>query len=221
MHIISEPDIVQYGIPHLVHFGDFEGYKILVMTKTGPSLYDLQVQAKDKKLDLEIICKIAIQSIRILEFIHSKGLVFHDVKPENIAIGDANANQIFFVDFDFSKFYVNALGEFKEREEASNFSGTPEYMAWGPLNRFTHVRIDDLISLGLVLLQLNGVYIPWMYNTNDDDDIVVIMDAVLEGWNEYGIDVIIEFICYSSPRSTHFLPFFQRIIDESDDFTPS
>lgn len=176
------------------------------MTKTGPSLHDLRVQAKDRQLDFEIICKIAIQSIKILEFIHSKGLVFHDVKPENIAIGDANANQIFFVDFDFSEFYVNALGESKEREETSYFWGTPEYMAWGPLNRYTHVPKDDLISLGLVLLRLNGVYIPWMYNSNDDDDIEVIMDTILEEWNDYGIDVCIKFICYSS-HSTHYFPF--------------
>lgn len=89
----------------------------------------------------------------MFEYIHSKGLVFHDVKPSNMAIGYTNPNQIVFFDFAFSEFYVNAMGESKEREDAPVIWGTPEYMGRGPLNRYTHVRKDDLISFGLVLLE--------------------------------------------------------------------
>lgn len=94
--------------------------------------------------------------IRIFEYIHSKGLVFHDVKPTNMAIGNIDKNQIVFFDFAFSEFYVNALGESKRREDTDEVNGTPEYMARGPLHRLTQVPKDDFISLGLVLLELNG-----------------------------------------------------------------
>lgn len=115
--------------------------------------------------------------------------MFQDVKPANIAIGNKNANQIVFFDFAFSEFYVNALGEPKKREEANEFNGTPEYMAIGPLNRQTHLRKDDFISLGIVLLELNGVNLPWMDKTNDDDDIYTTMDIVLEEWGKYELEV--------------------------------
>lgn len=118
-----------------------------------------------------------------------KGLLFHDVKPTNIAVGKNNGNRIFFFDFAFSEFHINAMGEPKAREEASEINGTPEYMARGPLNRYTHVRKDDFISFGLVLLELNGVELPWMDSTNEDDDIYRTMDIVLEEWEKYGIDV--------------------------------
>lgn len=131
-------------------------------------------------------------------------MVFHDVKPSNIAIGLTNPNQIIFFDFAFSEFYVNAMGESKAREEAPDINGTPEYMGRGPLNRYTHVRKDDFISLGLVLLELNGVELPWMNVTSENDDIYKTMDIVLETWDEYGIDEI----CNESENPDFFIDYF-------------
>lgn len=142
-----------------------------------------------------------------MEYIHSKGLIFHDVKPSNMAIGLTNPNQIIFFDFAFSEFYVNAMGESKEREDAPDINGTPEYMGRGPLNRYTHVRKDDFISLGLVLLELNGVELPWMNLTSEDDDIYRTMDIVLETWDDYGIDEI----CNASDKPDVFIEYFNYL----------
>lgn len=104
-----------------------------------------------------------------------------------MAIGNVNENQIFFFDFGFSGFHVNALGEPKDREEAVEQSGTPEYMAFGPLNMFTSVRKDELISFGIVLLKLNDAYIPWMDKVGDDDTYYEAMQIVLEEWKKHNI----------------------------------
>lgn len=127
--------------------------------------------------------------IHLFEYIHSRGLVFQDVKPLNMAIGNTNENQIFFFDFSFSEFYVNALGEPKKREETDNLQGTPDYMAWGPLNGFACARKDDLIAFGVVLLRLNNAYLPWMDETDDDTDIETAMQIVREDWEMFGIEV--------------------------------
>lgn len=58
-----DPDIVQHGIPHIMHFGDFAGYKVLVMTKTGPSLYDIVEETDEQAFEFDVICEIAIQSV--------------------------------------------------------------------------------------------------------------------------------------------------------------
>lgn len=83
------------------------------------------------------------------------------------------------------------MGEPKVRERTREFYGSPAYMAKGPLNKGTHVRKDDLISLGIVLLKLNGVYIPWMYKINDEDAFEVIMESVFNEWTSYGTEVSI------------------------------
>lgn len=69
-HFFPDPDVVSHGIPHVIHFGDFREYKILAMTKTGPSLGDLHVATKSHKFLLKTICKIAIQAVSWLAFMH-------------------------------------------------------------------------------------------------------------------------------------------------------
>lgn len=64
--IFSVPDreIVQYGIPHVTHFGNYGEYKVLIMTKTGPTLHKIRKSIKTKRFGMDVICKIAIQGVR-------------------------------------------------------------------------------------------------------------------------------------------------------------
>lgn len=106
-----------------------------------------------------------------------------------MAIGRENPDQLFFFDFAFSEFYVNALGEPKQREELDIINGSPEYMGRGPLNGLSHLRKDDFISFGLVLLELNGVRLPWKNDIEDEDSMKTIMNIVLDGWDKYPLEV--------------------------------
>lgn len=58
-----EPDIVERGIPHIIHYGDFCEYKVLVMTKAGTDLYELVEEAVHRYFSFTTICKIAIQAV--------------------------------------------------------------------------------------------------------------------------------------------------------------
>lgn len=127
--------------------------------------------------------------MRLFEYIHSKGLVFQDVKPLNIAVGNANENQIFFFDFATSEFYLNSSGEPRKQEKIETFRGTPEYMAYNPLNGYATTRADDLTSFGISLLELNNVDLPWMDKTDDDTDMETAMQIVRDEWDDYGIKV--------------------------------
>lgn len=70
-----DPDIVEFGIPHLIHYGEFGGYTILVLTKTGPNLHDLRFQTTTDEFDLKTVYKIAIQAVSIfLSFDAEKSL---------------------------------------------------------------------------------------------------------------------------------------------------
>lgn len=127
--------------------------------------------------------------LEIFRYIHSKGLVFHDVKPANIGVGYEDKNEIFFFDFAFSEFYVDAFGAPKRRERTTEINGTPEYFALAPLRGYTHMRKDDLFSLGVCLLEMNKADLPWMDKTSLDTDIHEAVDIVLEDWKNVGLEV--------------------------------
>lgn len=61
-------------------------------------------------------------------------------------------------------------------------------MARGPLNGFTQMRKDDFISLGIVMLELNGADISWMELDLEDEHIWDAMLEVLKYWDNYGLE---------------------------------
>lgn len=128
--------------------------------------------------------------IRAVEYIHSKGLVVCDIKPSTVAIGDGNASEIFFFSLVFGESYANAFDFNMQRLQAKNIRGTPEYMSVGMLSRLVPVPKDDLISLGIVLMQLNGAHIPWMNKTNGQIDLFERLDIILREREEHPIKVI-------------------------------
>lgn len=74
------------------------------------------------------------------------------------------------------------------REYTAHHHGTPEYMGLGPLLNYTHVRKDDLISLGLTMLDVHGVRMPWM-ELPTPEDIWTSMAAVLKAWETADMEV--------------------------------
>lgn len=61
--LVVDPEIIEHGIPNILYFNNFAGYKVLVMTKTGPSLYNLQKKTRFGKFGIKTISKIAIQGV--------------------------------------------------------------------------------------------------------------------------------------------------------------
>lgn len=62
---IPDPNIIHHGIPHIMYFGIFKKYKVLVVTKTGPTLYQLLYDAK-WKLEIDLVYKIAIYAVSLV-----------------------------------------------------------------------------------------------------------------------------------------------------------
>ena len=150
-----------FGIPKLITFGHTKNYNILIETLLGETLHDIFIRTK-KPCDLKNMCLIAIQLIERLEFIHSKNIVYRDVKPENFMIGIKDPNIIYIVDFGLCKKYRSSkTGKHMLPRDTKKFNGTLKYSSVNVVKGKESSRRDDLISLGYVLIFLYKRNLPW------------------------------------------------------------
>ena len=155
-----------YGIPKLISFGQKSNYNILIETLLDKSLHYIYLEKK-KHCNINDLCVIAIQLIDRLEWIHSKDIVYGDVKPENFLLGLDDPNVIYIVDFGLCKKYRSSkTGKHILPKRRGTFSGTLSYASVNALKGKVLSRRDDLISLGYVLIKLIKKSLPWISDFN-------------------------------------------------------
>ena len=110
-HLIKVKGI---GIPKIISFGRNYSFNILIEELLGPSmkqLWNLNKNIKQKAL-LKTVCMLAIQSLDILQFIHSKYYIHNNIKPNSLLIGNKDRNIIYLVGFGLSsKYRSNRTGK--------------------------------------------------------------------------------------------------------------
>lgn len=111
----------------------------------------------------------AAQITLALEYVHTLGVIYRDLKPENVLL-DEKGN-IRLTDFGLSKENVHG-----HSSGASSFCGTPEYIAPEVLKRQGHGRAVDWWSLGALLFEMiSGL--PPFYSRNRETMFEKIMKA--------------------------------------------
>ena len=128
------------GIPKLISYGHTKNYNILIID----------------------VCLIGIQIIERLQWIHSKDLIYRDIKPENFLIGINDPNVIYAVDFGLCKKYRSSkTGKHMLPKYTGKFNGTLKYASPNSVKGKETSRRDDLISLGYMLIYLLKRDLPW------------------------------------------------------------
>ena len=149
------------GIPELISYGKNSKYNILIETLLDKSLFDLFLKPK-KLCNISDLCLIALQLIDRLEFIHSKDIIYRDVKPENFMIGINDPNVIYIIDYGLCKKYRSSkTGKHIQPKYIKKFIGTLKYASINVIKGKESSRRDDLISLGFVLIHLYKRNLPW------------------------------------------------------------
>ena len=150
------------GIPKYYWSGEQDDYQILVIELLGPNLEHLLTKCSGK-FSLKTTCIIAQEIIKIIQYVHSKGILHRDIKPENFLIGLKN-NRINICDFGLCKAYkIFKDGKYVHIPFSTKkkLIGTIRYTSINSHMGNEHSRRDDLESIGYILIYFIKGSLPW------------------------------------------------------------
>ncbi|RWS28250.1 cytoskeleton-associated protein 5-like protein [Leptotrombidium deliense] len=197
------------GFPRIWYFGPCSHYIALVMELLGQNLEDL-FDLCDRKFSQKTTIQIAIQMISRLETLHSKGIIYRDIKPENFLLGRKGTpkfNIIHLIDFGLSKEFIDpATKKHIPAREGKALTGTARYMSVNVHLGKEQSRRDDLEAIGYIFVYFLKGELPWQG---------IKTDSIAERYRMIGEKkrgVPIEIICEGCPEEfATYLRYVRRL----------
>lgn len=111
---------------------------------------------------MKTVVLIGLEMIKLVQFVHSRGVLHRDIKPDNFLIGrNQNLHRIFMIDFGLAKKYIGKDKQHIAYKDNKDLTGTARYASINTHLGVEQGRRDDLESLMYVLIYFLKGGLPW------------------------------------------------------------
>lgn len=156
------------GVPKIAWIGEYKKYKLMVMELLGPSLDKYFIYCQ-RLFSPVTTAMIGIEMVKRIQYIHSRGFLHRDIKPNNFMLGKfsktleyVNDKTVYVIDFGLSKEYIDfETGEHLPFKDGRRFIGTPRYASIGTHLGYRQSRRDDIESIAYILIYFMLGDLPW------------------------------------------------------------
>ena len=156
MYNINHP----YSIKLYNHFEDNDKLYLIMEPASNGNLYSFIENNKNQKIKSnETIKKIIIQTIEIIKYLHSKDIIYRDIKPENILLD--KDNNIKLCDYGWASYLT-------KDQLCKVYCGTPEYVSPEMVKKYPYNEKVDIWGIGVLIFELLFGYPPFSSNFNED-----------------------------------------------------
>lgn len=171
------------GYARMHFYGTFMDHHVLVMDQLGPSLYQ-KIRRRKRRMFIGEVHGIAVQALTRLKFLHERGFLHCDIKPDNFVYGVPDGNDAFtlhLIDFGLSQKYRDEeTGAHTPECSGERFLGTMRFASRHVHMGITYSRRDDLESLAYMLIYIATETLPWDIQCNQPEIDDAIEEAILE-----------------------------------------
>ncbi|KAK7052873.1 hypothetical protein VNI00_004192 [Paramarasmius palmivorus] len=158
--VSGHPNIVAM---HEVLYDDFFVYVILDLCEGG-DLFAAITETDSFKRDDESIRSVFVQLLDALQHCHDKGVYHRDLKPENVLFSK-DGRRVHIADFGLST-DTRASQEFGC---GSSYYMSPECIGKESYRTHYSPRLNDIWSLGVILVNLITARNPWCFAVSSDE----------------------------------------------------